>query len=62
MNRYRIVFRVEDSAEQTIMQDRTVTFDADQHIYERLSDALLLMAKLIKGALCPEIFDATPRT
>jgi hypothetical protein len=64
MSRYRIVFRVEDAAGEIIMRERAVPFEtAGASFYERLSDTLLVIAKLIKAALIPTVDqqNGTPR-
>lgn len=64
MSRYRIVFRVEDGTGQTVMKERAVPFEANgDSFYAHLSDALILIARLVKQALipCSEPKHADPR-
>ncbi|MFM0141746.1 hypothetical protein [Paraburkholderia sp. RL18-085-BIA-A] len=64
MSRYRIVFRVEDGAGETVMRERAVPFEADAtSFYEHFGDSLLVIAKLVKQALIPRVEKdaATPR-
>jgi hypothetical protein len=63
MSRYRIVFRVEDALTgETLMRDTSVVFEASTSpIYDRLIDSLLVMAKIIKAALRPEVNNETAR-
>lgn len=49
--RYRIAFRVDDGDGLPVVPERTVAFESGESLYERLTDALLVMARIIKSAL-----------
>jgi len=62
MTRFYIIFRVEDGDRQVLVPEQQLMFFAGDNLYDRLTNVMLLMAKLIKAALCPEVKDATPRS
>jgi hypothetical protein len=51
MSSYRIVFRVEDASGTAILNERAVAFQPGESPYDRLTDAMLVMAKIIKSVL-----------
>lgn len=60
MKQYRLVFRVEDGDKQTLVPEQQLVFFEGGNLYDRLTKVMLLMAKLIKASLCPEVANATP--